>query len=193
MAPNPVIRTEDATREAARLRRHPRGLSHLEGTRMNRTPSYYLAVAVGLVLVFGATLAFAGGAKCAAQHTQADYQKMAEKMAGKGWIGIETEKSAAGGYAVKAVVAGSPADRAGFLAGDELIALNGVKLGEENQEALAKVKSSLGPGKEVTYTIRRGGAEKSVTARMTSPPREVLASWVGEHVLEHTSLQVAAN
>ena len=160
---------------------------------MNRTPSYYVTVALGLVLVFGASLAFAGGAKCAEQHSQADYSKMAEKMAAKGWLGIETEASAAGGYAVSAVATGSPAERAGFRVGDELVALNGVRLGQDNHEALAKVKASLAPGKEVTYTIRRAGAERAVTAKLGTVPREVLASWVGEHVLGHTSLQLAAN
>ena len=159
---------------------------------MNRTPSYYVAVAVGLVLVFGASLAFAGGAKCAERHTQADYSKMAEKMAAKGWLGIETEKSADGGYAVTSIATGSPAERAGFRTGDVLVAINGARLGEDNKEAVAKAKANLAPGKEVTYTIRRAGAEKTVTAKLTSVPREVLASWVGEHVLEHTTLQLAA-
>ena len=106
------------------------------------------AVAAAVVLLAGSTTATAGGDKCAAQHTQADYQKMADKLAKKGWLGIETEKTAAG-YAVSSVAPGSPAERAGFRVGDVLLGLNGVSFGDENKEAIAKVKSTLAPGSAV--------------------------------------------
>ena len=159
---------------------------------MKRT-TLHLALAAALALGFGATTAYAGGEKCSAAHSQADYTKMAEKMAKKGYLGIETEKSASGGYAVSAIEAGSPAERAGFQVGDVLLAINGTKLGEENKEAVAKVKSTLGPGSTVNYTVQRAGADRTVTATLGEVPREVLAQWVGEHVLEHTTLVVAAN
>jgi S1-C subfamily serine protease len=161
---------------------------------VNRTSLHPLvAAAAAVALLSGASAAFAGGAKCAEQHAQADYQKMAEKMAAKGWLGFETESAQGGGYAVKAITAGSPAEKAGFQVGDVLVALNGVKLGEENKDALYKVKSTLGPGKQVNYTVKRGGAEKTVTATLAPVPREVLAEWLGEHVLDHTSVVVASN
>ena len=144
-------------------------------------------------LLAAAVAAYAGGAHCAEQHTQADYQSMAEKMAKKGWMGIETESAAGGGWAIKTVVPGSPAEKAGLKAGDVLVALNGVRFADENKEALGKVKSTLGPGKQVTYTVARKGAEQQIAATLAEVPREVLATWVGEHVLDHTSYQVASN
>ena len=151
------------------------------------------ASVAAVALLFGGTAAYAGGEACRAAHTQADYQKMAEKMAAKGWLGIDTEKTASGAYAVKAVVAGSPAERAGFQKGDVLVALNGVQLGDESQkDALYKVKSELGPGKTATYTVARYGSEKAITATYGEVPRDVLAAWRGEHVLEHTSVAVAS-
>ena len=129
----------------------------------------------------------------AAAIAQADYPRMAEKMAAKGWLGFQTESVAGGAYAIKAITAGSPAEKAGFQKGDVLVALNGVKFGEENKDALYKVKSTLGPGKQVSYTVKRGGAEKTVTATLAEVPRTVLAEWLGEHVLEHTTMVVAAN
>lgn len=149
------------------------------------------AVAAAVVLLAGASAALAGGDKCAAQHTQADYQKMADKLAKKGWLGIETEKTAAG-YAVSSVAAGSPAERAGFRVGDVLLGINGVRFGEENKEAVAKVKSTLAPGSAVAYTVQRAGAERTVNATLGEVPRDVLAQWLGEHVLEHTAVAVAA-
>ena len=151
-----------------------------------------VAIAAAVALLSGAAAAYAGGANCAEAHNQADYQKMAEKMAAKGWLGFQTEPAAGGGYAVKAITPGSPAEKAGFQKGDLLVALNGVKLGEENKDAIYKVKSTLGPGKQVNYTVKRGGAETTVTATLAPVPREVLAEWVGEHVLDHTTMVVAA-
>jgi C-terminal processing protease CtpA/Prc len=150
------------------------------------------AAAAAVALLFGASLASAGGEKCAEQHAQADYQKMAEKWAAKGWLGIETDKNAQGGYTVTSVVAGSPAEKAGFRAGDVLVALNGVALTEANKEAVKKAKSSLGVGKQVTYTVARAGSERTLSATLGTVPRDVLAQWLGEHVLDnHTSIVVA--
>ena len=152
----------------------------------------WTAVAVA-VLFAGASAALAGGEKCAEQHTQASYEEMARKYAKKGYLGIETEKVGEGKYAVSKVASGSPAEKAGFQKGDVLVALNGARFGDANKEAVMKAKSALGPGKAATYTVSRAGSEKQITATLSEVPREVLAQWVGEHVIEHTGYQVAAN
>jgi S1-C subfamily serine protease len=152
----------------------------------------WTAVAVA-VLFAGASAAFAGGEKCAEQHTQASYEEMARKYAKKGYLGIETEKVGEGRYAVSKVAAGSPAEKAGFQKGDVLVALNGARFGDANKDAVMKAKSALGPGKAATYTVSRAGSEKQITATLSEVPREVLAQWVGEHVIDHTGYQVAAN
>lgn len=151
----------------------------------------WTAVAALLVLV-GASAALAGGQKCAEQHTQASYEEMAKKFASKGYLGIETEKAGDGRYEVTKIAAGSPAEKAGFQKGDVLVALNGARFGDANQEAVKKAKSALAPGKSATYTVARNGAEKQLTATLSEVPREILAQWIGEHVLDHTGYQVAA-
>lgn len=161
---------------------------------LKRTVPYLAAACLALTVLFGASLVFAGGgAACTEQHTQADYTKMAEKMAAYGYLGVEKEKNPAGaGYVVKSVAAGSPAATAGFRPGDVLVAMNGVRLAEENKDALYKVKSTLGPGKAVTYTVTRAGREQQLSATLAPVPREVLAQWLGEHVLDgHSTFMVA--
>lgn len=154
----------------------------------------WTAVAVAVALIFaGSGIAFAGGEHCSEKHTQASYDEMAKKYASHGYLGIETEKNAAGAYAVSKVAPGSPAEKAGFQKGDVLVALNGARFGEDNKEAVKKAKSALGPGKAATYTVTRGGSEKQLTATLSEVPREVLAQWVGEHVVSHSSVQVASN
>jgi S1-C subfamily serine protease len=159
---------------------------------LKRTVPYLALACLGMTVLLGASLAFAGGAECKEQHTQADYTKMAEKMAKYGYLGIEKEKNAQGSYVVKAVTAGSPAAAAGFKPGDVLVAMNGVRLSDENKDALYKVKATLGVGKQVTYTVARAGREQPLTATLGEVPREVLAQWLGEHVLDnHSTFQVA--
>lgn len=149
--------------------------------------------AAAAVVILLAAPAFAGGEKCTEQHAQADYQTMAEKWSKKPYLGIETEKNAKGGYTVTAVLAGSPGEKAGLRSGDVLVALNGVAMTDANKEALFKAKAGLAPGKQATYTIERGGREQKITATYGEVPREVLAQWLGEHVLEHSSAVLAQN
>jgi S1-C subfamily serine protease len=153
---------------------------------MKRTVSF---LALALTLGFGSA-ALAGGEKCAHASKEAHKEKAA-KMAAHGWIGIETEKDeATGAYRVAKVAPGSPAAQAGFQPGDTLVALNGVALTAENKEAVKKAKSSLGVGKQVTYTVARNGAQQKLTATLAPVPEEVLARWMAE---EEEAARVASN
>jgi len=142
----------------------------------------------------GAAQAGGGHGKCTEGTSQAALEQRVEKMKAHGWLGIETEKNAYGAYAVKAVAPGSPAAEAGFQPGDVLVAFNGVALTEANMEAVKKAKAGNAPGKQVRYTVRRGGAERQLSATLAPVPREVLAQWLGEHLMdEHLSTAVASN
>lgn len=153
---------------------------------MKRTVSF-LALALLLAL---SSAALAGGEKCAhdaAAH--AALKEKAAKMAAHGWLGLKTEKDAAGAWRVASVAADSPAAQAGFRAGDVLVALNGVALTEANMDAVKKAKAGLAVGKSVAYTVRRGGAEQTLTATLAPVPEEVLAEWMKE---EHGKLPQVA-
>jgi S1-C subfamily serine protease len=150
-----------------------------------------VALLVLALFVSLAPRAFAGGGahgKC-----DGDVKTEAAAMASHGWLGIETEKGAKG-YVVKDVVAGSPAEKAGFRKGDVLIALQGVRFADATPEAMKKAKSGFLPGKQVAYTIERGGAEQQLTATLAAMPRDVLAKRIGEHVVDaHLNVAVAQN
>ena len=143
-----------------------------------------LALALTLAL---APMAFAGGEKCAHQ-TAAAHKEKAAQLAAKGWLGLKTEKDAAGAYRVASVAPGSPAAQAGFQTGDVLVAMNGVALTDANKDALKKAKANLGVGKQITYTVRRASAEQTLAATLAPVPEEVLAEWVKE---EEARTQVA--
>ena len=118
---------------------------------------------------------------------------MYQKLASSGWLGVEMAKSEGGKATVKGVKPGSPAEAAGFQVGDVLVAINGVEISEANQAALKAAKKSLVAGSEGRYTVVRQGAKKTLTARLVAPPREVLAQWIGEHMIEdHVESKVAS-
>ncbi len=144
---------------------------------MIKTLRWFLSLTV---LVAFASVALAGGEKCA-QEAKEHREKMTAEFKQKGWLGIETEKAADGRYAVAAVEAGSPAEAAGFRAGDVLLALNGTDLYAEDKTALKKAKSALRPGSEVEYTVERAGEKAWLTATLAPVPEAVLARWLDEH------------
>jgi len=148
-----------------------------------------LAVAVAAMTL----LALAGEGKKCMYTTQECLDHMANKMKSGGWVGLELEENeATGGYTVMKVISGSPAESAGIQPGDLLYALNGVRISEENQEALKKAKKDWKPGQSVTYTIKRNGADREVNLTLAPMPADVLARWIGQHMMEHATVEVAA-
>jgi S1-C subfamily serine protease len=150
---------------------------------------------VAVVVAALSSAAFAGpGHKCTAS-TQDCLNKMAAKLKNRGWVGIELDKDKASGHmSVTRVVPESPAVKAGFKIGDQLLALNGVPLGKEDEKAKQEMKKAykaMVPGNEVTYTVLRHGKKKELAVTLGKVPEEVLAQWVGGHMLEHAVVEVA--
>jgi S1-C subfamily serine protease len=126
--------------------------------------------------------------------TQDCLNKMVAKLQHKGWVGIEYDKKDHGATpVVKKVVPGSPAEKAGLHKGDVLLAVNGVKYGEEDKTKWKKVKQAWTPGSTITYLVARDGKKKEVDVTLGKVPEEVLAAWVGEHMLQHATVEVASN
>ena len=133
-------------------------------------------LSLALFLAFS-TLAAAGGEKC---EKAAKAKTAAHEKARHGWLGLDVEKGASG-YTVTGVAAGSPAEKAGFQKGDVLVAFNGIALTDENKEALKKAKMQNAAGRQVTYTISRGGAQRQIAATLAEVPKDVLARWEKEY------------
>lgn len=163
-----------------------------------------------LLLVLAAGAAFAGGEKCqaaqaAAKQAKSDYakrcdanaedclSKMAVSIRNKGWLGIETQKTESGHYEIVAVSSHSPAQKAGFERGDILIAINGFDLYADDKTALKQAKKSLAVGSEVTYTVKRGRSKETLEATLAEVPQQVMAQWIGEHMLDqHSHIETAS-
>jgi len=125
--------------------------------------------------------------------TQECLDKMIAKIQSKGWLGVETQETAHGRWEITKVYADSPAEKAGFQAGDIFVAINGVDMSKDNKEALKKVKHAMGPGADVSYVVKRQGGKVKLAAHLGSVPTAVMAEWVGEHMVkDHADLKVAS-
>lgn len=125
--------------------------------------------------------------------TQSCLNYMSSKLKTSGWIGVELERGASENFVVKKVVAGSPAESAGLQVGDELLALDGVPMNAENDKKIGEMRQGMKPGTKVTYTIRRAAASKDVTFTLGSWPADLVARYIGEHMLEHAGSTVASS
>ena len=122
----------------------------------------FLALVVALVAA-APVLAGEGGCKGSAQDC---LNKMAAELAARGWVGLELEYNDDEAMVVSRVVP------------------DGVEFGEENAESLKKIKYQMTPGKEVTYTVARHGHKKDLPVTLAEMPDEILAQWIGGHMLE---------
>ena len=89
------------------------------------------------------------------------------------------------------IIANSPAEEYGLRVGDVLTAMNGMGM-EELEKNWAELKKQMTPGKTVTYAVDRGGKTKQMDITLAEMPESVLAQWVGKHMLEHASVEVAS-
>lgn len=124
--------------------------------------------------------------------TQTCLNKMVTKLGQKGWVGIEmNEDKETGGWVVTKVEPDSPALAAGLQKGDVLLAVNGLAYGSDDKEAWHAVKSSMKIGETITYTVKRGDHKKEVDVTLGRLPDDVMAKWIGRHMLEHTTVELA--
>ena len=111
-------------------------------------------------------------------------RSMKENFATRGWVGINMETSEeAGGVVLTWISPNSPAEEAGLKKGDLLTSLNGIPYDEANEEKLKKEYKSFRPGNTVTFGIERNGGAKEIAVTLEPMPEEILAKWIGEHVL----------
>jgi predicted metalloprotease with PDZ domain len=148
------------------------------------------ATLLGLAVSLGAAPA-AEKPRCTAD-TQECLNYMVETLSKRGWVGLELDNSE--GFSrmiVTRVVPGSPAEGAGFKEGDRLVAFNSIEFKEANMAAMKKAQSVMHPGKQVTYRVERGGGMRVLSVTLAAVPDDVLALWVGRHMLEHAQVDVA--
>ena len=67
------------------------------------------------------------------------------------------------------------------------------ELNEENEKKLDENRKSWKPGSSVTWTMRRDGNDRDLAITLAPMPADVLARYVGTHMLEHAQMELAAS
>lgn len=101
----------------------------------------------------------------------------------RGWVGIEMEQTEDGMLAITRVIADSPAEKAGFQAGDVLTSVNGLAYAQADEAKRKAVWQEMLPGKKMSYVVDRGGKSLDVEVVLASIPETVMAQWIGQHML----------
>jgi thiol-disulfide isomerase/thioredoxin len=91
----------------------------------------------------------------------------AQSTSRRAWLGVALAKGP-GGVIAKHVVKRSPAAKAGIADGDQILAADGMAIGEMSQ-LIARV-AMVGPGNALTMKIRHAGTERNVTAALVPFP-----------------------
>ena len=130
------------------------------------------------------------GSKCTLS-TQECLDKMVEFYSKRGWVGIEyVPNEETRHMEIRVVVPGSPAEKAGLKVGDIITGVNGIEYSEENEAKLNKVYKNWTPGTTIEYMVKRDGYGLTITLVLGELPRHVLAQWIGEHMLEHSTVKL---
>ena len=90
------------------------------------------------------------------------------------------------GALVFSVVERSPADRAGLLAGDVIVAIGGRPITDRGE--LMRAVAEAGPGARLGLVVERDGAERDIDVRLAQRPAtqdSAGTDWPGVHVTEH--------
>jgi thiol-disulfide isomerase/thioredoxin len=93
---------------------------------------------------------------------------VAQTSSRRAWLGVELDAGPAGGVLAKHVVTNSPAGRAGVADGDQIVSADGIAL-DDPKQLVARV-ALVGPGNAVRLRIRRGGAERDLSAMLAVFP-----------------------
>jgi C-terminal processing protease CtpA/Prc len=152
-----------------------------------------------LVLALLVVVAFPAAAgeyhKCD-MDTQGCLDKMAAKVGERGWVGIEMDSGDEGALMITRVVPGSPAEASGLEVDDVLLAVNGAKFADNSEDKCVTcdaMKDDWKPGSEVHYVVARNGKKLKVDLTLGQIPSDVMAQWVGQHMLQHTTVEIAQN
>jgi C-terminal processing protease CtpA/Prc len=136
---------------------------------------------VVLALVMAVPVIAVGEQRCKAS-SQDCLNYMNAHLKERGWVGIEYDEE---NQKVLRVIEGSPADKAGFRKGDVMVAIAGVDITDENSERVKKIQfEQMKPGNQVTYTVVRAGMKKNLEVTLAAVPDDIMAQWVGRHMLE---------
>ncbi len=140
---------------------------------------------VVLVVAFASVAHFEAAAAGAASSDEATGDVLRP-----GWLGIAFDVNDAGRQIVSHVIPGSAAQRAGFVAGDVLLRINDVSVGDAAQADA--VWAGLRAGDRVVCTVERNGRHRKLDATLAKMPGWLHQAWARQQLAAGGDVRVAA-
>ncbi len=107
-----------------------------------------------------------------------------------GWLGADLicEDGTICQPKITKVAAGSPAEAAGFRAGDLVVSMNGIKYSKETEASIHEtIEKGFRVGDTVTYTVTRDGKSATLQATLVRIPDAALKELIASHAGAHKS------
>ncbi|MDQ3280731.1 MAG: PDZ domain-containing protein [Acidobacteriota bacterium] len=133
-----------------------------------------------MAIVAAASVAAADGPKCNGAARECE-QQIRQMLSGRRYLGATIEDQHPG-LIVKSVIPKSPAERAGLLPGDVLIALNGKSLVAASARDFKQMIADARATGRLWMIIARHGAYSKVETRLEPYTKEQIAKIVAAHL-----------
>jgi carboxyl-terminal processing protease len=102
-----------------------------------------------------------------------------------GWLGVSLELNSEVQMRITKVWPGSPAERAGIRAGDQILSMNGVKVSAQNVEKLFSLMRGARIGERIALVVPRGPGDMTVHVTLERIPEQLLAENIEKHIQDH--------
>ncbi|HEX8152710.1 MAG TPA: PDZ domain-containing protein [Thermoanaerobaculia bacterium] len=146
------------------------------------------ALLIAILLATGTAIG-GDGQKCPATPHECELQ-IRDMMKGRRYLGL-TVTQAHPGLVVLVVRGDGPAARAGFKAGDKLIAINGVPLDNATIADFKKVLAAARPTGKLFVIVQRRASFRKIEVRMEPFSKQQLDKAVAAHLSESHNMATA--
>jgi C-terminal processing protease CtpA/Prc len=163
----------------------------MSGSRVPGMVALVCAVALGVGVAFaggghdcgGKSETHAKSAKMECNMTAEQCaQEMQKNLSTRGWLGIVFDGDDEEAVTISKVYPGSPAEQAGFRVGDRIVSINGVQLGEKNEEKIHGMLKDSKIGDSVSYVVTRDSRDVTLTATLAQMPQAVVSEMIENHL-----------
>lgn len=140
-----------------------------------------------LATVLAASAAHAGDQKCNGTARECD-QQIRQMLSGKRFLGASIEERDPG-LVITAVTPGGPAERAGLMVGDRLIACNNKSLTKATPRDFKQILAEARESGVLLMIVGRRGAYKRIQAKLEPYTKEQIDKIISAHLSQNHSAE----